>query len=84
MFSVDQQTTEQRNAPMPQPNIHYVLDAKGNATSVIVPIKLWREIESTRETAYLLKSPAMKKRLVDAKKRTGGIPLEVVREKLGI
>lgn len=69
---------------MSQSNIHYVLDAKGNAKSVIVPIKLWREIESARETAFLLKSSTMKKRLVDAKKRTGGIPFEVVREKLGI
>lgn len=69
---------------MQQSNIHYVMDAKGKAKSVIVPIKLWLEIESAQETAYLLKSKTMKKRLLDAKKRTDGIPFEVVREKLGI
>jgi predicted RNA polymerase sigma factor len=69
---------------MQQSNIHYVLDANGKAKSVIVPIKLWREIETAQETAYLLKSKTMKKRLLDAKSRTDGIPFEVVREKLGI
>jgi len=67
-----------------QSNIHYVLDAKGTAKSVIVPIKLWREIESARETAHLLKSKIMHKRLLAAKKRTDGIPFEVVCEKFGI
>ena len=51
---------------------------------VIVPIELWQEIESERETAYLLKSDAMKRRLSEAKDRHEGISLEVVREKLGI
>lgn len=36
---------------MVQPSIQYVTDEKGNPTSVIVPIELWREIESERETA---------------------------------
>ena len=65
-------------------NIQYVSDEKGNPTSVIVPIELWREIESEKETAYLLRSKAMKKRLLEAKKRREGIPFEVAREKLGI
>ncbi|MEI6127457.1 MAG: prevent-host-death protein [Pseudomonadota bacterium] len=69
---------------MQQSNIHYVMDAKGNPKSVIVPIKPWLEIESAQETAYLLKNKTMKKRLLDALKRTDGIPVEVVREKLGI
>jgi antitoxin YefM len=50
----------------------------------IVPIDLWREIESERETACLLKSKTMRKRLLEAKKRSKGIPLEKVRAKLGI
>src|SRR5205809_401593 len=33
---------------------HYKSDAEGNSVGVIVPITLWREIESERETAYLL------------------------------
>ncbi|MFN0019369.1 MAG: hypothetical protein ACKVP0_13980 [Pirellulaceae bacterium] len=65
-------------------NIHYVSDANGNAVSVLVPIELWREIESERETAYLLRSEAMKKRLLEAKDRTEGTPLEQVRTQLGI
>ncbi|MCE9524554.1 MAG: hypothetical protein K8R36_00700 [Planctomycetales bacterium] len=65
-------------------SVHYVSDANGKAISVIVPIELWREIESQRETAYLLKSEAMKKRLMEAKDRTEGTPLEQVRTQLGI
>jgi len=52
--------------------------------STIIPIEEKREIASERETAYLLRSEAMKRRLVEALQRTGGIPLEEVRRKLGI
>ncbi len=69
---------------MAQVNIQYISDDSGKTTSVIVPIELWREIESERETAHLLKSKVMKKRLLEAKQRTESIPLEQVREKLGI
>ncbi|MCC6498756.1 MAG: prevent-host-death protein [Anaerolineales bacterium] len=69
---------------MVQPAIQYVTDEEGKPTSVIVPIKLWREIESEKETAYLLKSKAMKKRLLDAKNRKEGVSLEKARAKLGI
>jgi len=64
--------------------VQYVSDANGQATGVIVPIELWREIESERETAYLLKSEAMKERLLAAKARTEGISLEEARAQLGI
>jgi hypothetical protein len=64
--------------------LQYVSDEQGNAISVIVPIHLWREIESERETAYLLKSATMKQRLLDARSRTDGIPLEDARAQLGI
>ena len=40
--------------------------------------------ESEDDTTYLLKSPVMKKRLVEALGRTGGMSLEEVRAKLGI
>jgi PHD/YefM family antitoxin component YafN of YafNO toxin-antitoxin module len=69
---------------MAQLGIQYVLDRNGTPKSVIVPLRLWREIQSERETAHLLKSPAMKKRLLKAKQRSQGIPFEVAREKLGI
>ena len=64
--------------------IQYVSDETGNPTAVIVPIELWREIESEKETAYLLKSESMKRRLLEARDRQDGIPFEEAREKLGI
>jgi PHD/YefM family antitoxin component YafN of YafNO toxin-antitoxin module len=64
--------------------IQYVSDERGNTISVIVPIELWREIEAERETAYLLRSETMKRRLLAAKNRQGGMAFEEVCEKLGI
>jgi len=52
--------------------------------STIIPIKEKREIASERETAYLLRSETMKRRLLEAMQRTEGIPLEEARRKLGI
>jgi PHD/YefM family antitoxin component YafN of YafNO toxin-antitoxin module len=64
--------------------LQYISDESGNPTAVIVPIELWREIESEKETAYLLKSESMKRRILEAKGRETGIPFEDAREKLGI
>ena len=64
--------------------IQIVSDASGEPTAVIVPIALWREIESERETAYLLKSENMKRRLLESKQRQGGLSLEAVAEKLRV
>ena len=64
--------------------IQIVSNENGQPTAVIVPIELWREIESERETAYLLKSKNMKNRLLDAVKRDDGIPFEAVIAKLGV
>jgi len=64
--------------------IQYVSDESGNTVAAIVPIELWREIESERETAYLLKSDNMKRRLVEAKNRQEGISLDEACERLGI
>ena len=65
-------------------DIQYISDAKGNPVGVIVPIEIWQEIESEKETAYLTKSETMKQRLLEAKRRTTGISLEETIEKLGI
>jgi hypothetical protein len=65
-------------------NLQYISDENGAQTAVIVPIELWREIESEKETAYLLKSKRMKTRLLAAKNRRKGIPFEEALEKLGI
>ena len=64
--------------------VQYISDANGNQVGVIVPIELWEEIESEKETTYLLKSERMKERLTEAKNRDEGISLEDAREKLGI
>jgi prevent-host-death family protein len=64
---------------MANAEIQIVTSENGEPTAVIVPIELWREIESERETAYLLKSAAMKDRLLQAAQRlyrfrqTGGV-----------
>ncbi|MFO0791849.1 MAG: hypothetical protein U0805_20495 [Pirellulales bacterium] len=71
------------NAPL-ESRIQYVADERGKTIAVIVPIELWCEIESERETAYLLKSDAMRERLLLAKERSGGIPIDVACAKLGI
>ena len=64
--------------------IQFVSNENGEPTAVIVPISLWRQIESERETAYLLKSAKMKRRLLEAKDRQQGLSLEAAVEKLGI
>ncbi len=69
---------------MNQSSVQYISDESGNPVGVIVPIELWREIESERETAYLLKSENMKRRLLEAKERQDGISFEEALEKLGI
>jgi len=65
-------------------DIQIVSNQAGEPTAVIVPIELWREISSERETAYLLKSETMKRRLLAAAERKDGLSLEAVVEKLGI
>jgi hypothetical protein len=69
---------------MSQVSIQYLSDESGETIAAVVPIGLWREIESERETAYLLGSDVMKERLLAAKSRQGGMKLEEVCEKLGI
>jgi PHD/YefM family antitoxin component YafN of YafNO toxin-antitoxin module len=65
-------------------NIQIVSNEDGEPTAVIVPIDLWREIASERETAYLLKSETMKKRLMAAAQRTDGLPFDTVIEDLAL
>ena len=64
--------------------IQIVSSEAGEPTAVIVPIELWREIESERETAYLLKSKTMKERLLQAARRQTSLSLDAAIEKLGI
>ena len=69
---------------MANTEIQIVSSESGEPTAVIVPIELWREIELERETAYLLKSETMKRRLLQATQRREGLSFEAVVEKLGI
>ena len=64
--------------------VEIVRNEKGEETAVIVPIDLWREIESERETAYLLSSPTNRQRLTEALARTETISLEAALAKLGV
>jgi antitoxin YefM len=69
---------------MARMDIQYVSDEEGKPTGVIVPIDLWREIASERETAYLLRSETMRQRLLEARERGEGVPFDEARKKLGI
>ncbi|MCF6286765.1 MAG: prevent-host-death protein [Candidatus Hydrogenedentes bacterium] len=69
---------------MANTELQYITNADGEQVGVVVPMEIWREIESERETAYLLKSPAMKRRLLEARNRMGGISLDDARTKLGL
>ena len=69
---------------MANQELQIISNENGEPTGVIVPIELWREIESERETNYLLKSETMKSRLMAAKQRQDGINFEDAVAKLGI
>jgi PHD/YefM family antitoxin component YafN of YafNO toxin-antitoxin module len=62
--------------------IQIVSNEAGEPTAVIVPIELWREIASERETAYLLKSEPMRQRLLAALGSKGGLALDETALKL--
>lgn len=64
--------------------LQYISDEEGNLTGVLIPIDLWHDIASEMETAHLLKSEKMKRRLLEAKQRCEGIPLEEALQKLKI
>jgi antitoxin YefM len=69
---------------MNQSNIQYLSDESSETIAAVVPIALWHEIESERETSYLLQSETMKQRILAAKNRQGGLKFGEVCEKLGI
>ena len=65
-------------------DVQYVTDDEGRPTAALVPIGLWREIMASHETEYLLCSPVMRDRLLAARSRTSGIPLEDALRKLAL
>jgi antitoxin YefM len=68
--------------------IQFLTDEEGKRTAAVVRIDEWEklhgELESYRETDYLLSSEPMRKRLLEAIAREGGMTPEEVREKLDI
>ena len=67
---------------MSESDIQLVTDEAGQPTAVIVPIALWKEIASERETAHLLKSATMRQRLLAAMERGSDVPLDDALSKL--
>lgn len=69
---------------MPEADIQLVTNEAGQTTAVLIPIELWKEIASERETAYLLKSETMRQRLLGGLEREGGVPLDDALSEMGL
>ncbi len=69
---------------MTEDDLRFLSNAAGDVTAVVVPIELWRELAPEAETLHLLKSKAMRDRLLAARGRDGGIPLEAAAVRVGI
>ena len=68
---------------MKSTDIQYVSNEKGQSDAVIVPIEVWREMESEKETAYLLKSPKNAERLntaIEELRNGKGIERDLIEE----
>ncbi len=69
---------------MNDPQVQYVSDDQGEVTGVILSIQLWRDILSELETQHLLKSEAMRQRLLDARERSTGVAFDTAIAELGL
>ena len=59
--------------------LQYISDAEGHPTAVIVPLEIWNDMAAERDdTEYLSASPAMLKRLEEARASKESIPAEDV------
>ena len=68
---------------MKSTDIQYVSNEKGQTVAVIVPIEVQREMESEKETAYLLKSPKNAERLntaIEELRNGKGIERDLIEE----
>ncbi|MEL6617043.1 MAG: hypothetical protein AAFQ43_14975 [Bacteroidota bacterium] len=70
-------------------SVQYVSTESGEVTAVLVPIELWREIgiklaTSPPKPSHPLLLGAMRERLMRARKRSGGMPLDDVLRQFGI
>lgn len=64
--------------------VQYVSDDQGEVTGVILSIQLWRDILSELETQHLLKSEAMRQRILDARQRSTGVAFDAAIAELGL
>ncbi len=69
---------------MPGSDLLYLSNERGDVTGVVVPIDIWREISAELETHHLLKSEAMRRRLLGAMARAGGVPIDKATNRLGL
>jgi hypothetical protein len=69
---------------MPGSDLLYLSNAQGDVTGVVVSIEIWREISAELETHHLLKSEAMRRRLLGAMTRAGGVPFDEAMDRLGL
>ncbi|MGG6239719.1 prevent-host-death protein [Nodosilinea sp. AN01ver1] len=69
---------------MLDPQVQYISNDKGEVTGVILPVQLWQSILGELETQHLLKSDAMRQRLLEAKQRGEGIAFETALTQLGL
>lgn len=73
-------------------SVQYITDETGKTAAVIIPLEAWETIlrklyenePERNDTAYLLQSETMKKRLIESMNRSGGKTWEEVRDALGI
>ena len=63
-------------------DLQTLVDPTGRVMAVVVPMEAWREIAS--ETHHLLRSPAMRERLVVALGRSGGASFGEAMSRLGL
>jgi hypothetical protein len=64
--------------------IAYVSDAEGNTVGVIVPMELWREIESERGNRLLVEERNDEAAVAGGEGATGGTSLEEACAELGV
>ena len=69
---------------MSSTQLHFLSDEEGNIKSVLVPIAPWKVISSELETQHVLRSDAIRERLVEAIDRNGGMTYDDILQKLDI
>ena len=69
---------------MDESQLRYISDEHGDLTGVVVPIDVWREINAEIQTRHLLGTETMRRRLLEARARSGGPSLDEVLSRCAI